>query len=162
MKTLVIIGLLAMALVAPPAAHAKRYNLALNFGQDVLVVGKDDVGIRAQCVQNEGGMGSDVVRIYAVTANNAVLRGSFGGYYGDGSYLTPATPISASPITFTSTTSGQEYFYTWADSGSVLNLTTMHGYELNAESTVLGLNSGGDDCLVSVDVKEIKKFKEAF
>lgn len=160
MKAFVILGLVAAVLMAPQAAHAKRQNLILNFGQDVLIAGKDDVGVRAQCVQNEGGV--DVVRIYAVTANNAVLDGAFTGHFGNGDYLTAMSPLPDSVLTFNQQGTGMESIYTWSDGGHVLNLTTMHGYVLTFEATMLTLNLGGNDCMLSVDVSEVKKFKETF
>lgn len=160
MKAFILLGMMAAALAAPTAAHAKRQNLILNFGQDVLIAGKDDVAIRAQCVQNEGGF--DVVRVYAVSANDAVADASFGNYTGDGDYLTSMSTPLQGMLTFHQKTSGVEGFYAQSDGGHVLNLTTMHGYVLTVESTMLGLNSNGNDCLLSVDVQEVKKFKETF
>lgn len=158
-RTLIFAALLA-TLVSPAAAHAKRYNLLLDFGQDVLVVGKDDVGVRAQCVQNDGGF--DLVRLYAVTANNAVMHGAFAGYPGNGNYLTGVTPVISSMLGAGGASTGQENFSAMIDGGKVLNLTSMHGYTVNLESTVFGVNAGPSDCTLSVDIREVKKFKETF
>src|SRR5688572_30144302 len=125
MKTTLMFLALAALVSMPGAAEAKRYSLALNFGQDVLVTGKDDAGIRAQCIQNEGG--NDVVRVYAVTANDAVFRGALNGYYGDGFYLTAVTPAPSAVVTVLAYATGTSLVYSQSDAGTMLNLTTMHG-----------------------------------
>lgn len=160
MKKHLILAAVAAILLSPPAAYAKRYNLDLSFGQDVLVVGKDDVGLRVQCLQNQGG--NDVLRLYAVTANDAVSRGAYGSYNGDGSYLTPVTPAISSTLGALQYPTGTEVILNNTDAGGVLNLTTMHGYTLNVESAVFALNAAGSDCLFSIDVSEVKKFKQTF
>lgn len=161
MNQRILAPLLSLLLLAPAAAEAKRYNLTLTFGQDVLVVGDESVAVRARCVQNESGGGLDAVRLYATTSENAVLRGAFTSYTGDGDYLTSSTLPLSSQLTFHYGPTGVEGFYTWSDAGFVQNLTTQTGFALRAEATVLGLNTSGADCLVSVDVESIRKFRAA-
>jgi len=159
MKRYLLLAAMAATLVAPAAAHAKRYNLLMTYGQDILLAGKvDDVAIRAQCIQNEGGMGFDVLRVYAVVAQNSVLRGS-NSYPGNGSYLTAVTPAASAQVNVVSALTGDENFNGTIDSGFVLNLTTRHGFTYTAETTVLGLNSGANDCVLSINLDAIKKFK---
>jgi hypothetical protein len=157
-KSLILLALVAASL-APQVAHAKRYNLTMTFGQDILIAGKEtDIAIRAQCLLNQGGL--DQVRVYAVTANNAVLR-SFDSYTGNGTYLTAVTPVVDSELFVVNATTGLEFFGSVIDSGYVLNLTTMHGFAYSLESTVAGTNSGVNDCILSMNLDAIKKFKVA-
>lgn len=160
LKKTMLLSTLALSLLAPAAAHAKRYSFTMTYGQDVVVAGKDDVSVRARCVQNEDGSGFDVLRIYAVTANNAVTRGA-NTYQGNGSYLTSTDLPVDSTLLVISTPSGAEYFSNSIDSGFVLNLTTKTGFAYAAESTVMGLNSGGTNCRLSINLDSIKKFKAA-
>lgn len=151
---------LAALLAGPATAEAKRYSLVLDYGQDVLVAGKDDLNIRAQCVENEGGL--DVARIYAVTQDNAVAVTVFGDtYYGNGSYLTSVAVPADSELLARSATSGVEAFLSVLDGGFVLNLTTQNGFGVSAESAIIGLNLGDGDCHLSFDLDKIKKFKAA-
>lgn len=157
MKQLLVVSALAALFVAPSAAEAKRYNLTMTFGQDVLLVGKDDINLRARCLQNDGG--SDKVQVYAVTASNAVLRGTLGSYLGNGNYLTAVTPIELSRLLSKSTATGTPQMVNDIDGGSVLNLATKRGFTLSAESSILGLNVNGNDCTLSVEIDKITKFK---
>jgi len=160
MKRYLLLAAIAATLVAPAAAHAKRYNLLMTYGQDILVAGKeDDVAIRAQCIQNEGGMGADVLRVYAVVGHNSVMKGGGNSYTGNGLYLTAVTPAASASVSGVSALTGDEYFQSAIDAGFVLNLTTRRGFTFTLESSVLGLNSGANDCLLSINLDAIKKFK---
>lgn len=159
MKKLTTLAVLVAALALPAAAQAKRYNLIMTFGQDILLAGKeDDVAIRAQCIQNENAMGYDVVRVYAKTAHNAALRGS-DTYGGNGFYLTAVTAPSDSEAVAVAVTTGQEYFGVPIDAGMVLNLTTRRGFTWTSESVIAGINNGANDCVLSINLDAIKKFK---
>ena len=156
---LLVASTFAIVALAPAAAHAKRVSLALAFGDDVLLAGDETLSLRAQCLANDAG--SDRVRIYAVTASNAVLRG-VDGYGGNGSYLLPGTPVVDSELARSSVTPGTEQAGFQIDAGAfVFNLEARIGYGLAQETTVLTLNVGAADCLLSADIETIKKFKEA-
>lgn len=159
MKKYLVLAAMAATMVAPGAAQAKRYNLIMTFGQDVLVAGKeDDVAIRAQCIQNDG-FGNDVVRVYAKVGHNSVMKGIdyFGGA---GSYASAATAPADAEVLVGGDQTGTEFFGNQIDSGFVLNLTTMHGYAFTLESSILGVNGGGtNDCVLSINLDAIKKFK---
>lgn len=124
------------------------------------MAGKEDLNIRAQCVENEGG--NNVVRVYAVTQNNAVVATLFGdAYTGNGNYLTPATVPADSELLLLGAPQGVESAGGGIDGAVVVNLTTQNGFGLAQESALLGLNLGDGDCHLSFDLDKIKKFKAA-
>lgn len=154
-------AILTLVALAPAAAHAKRISLALAFGQDVRLIGDDTLSLRAQCVQNEGG--HDRVRVYALTASDAILRG-LNNYPGGGTYLTAATPaVDSRLLSQQNSAPGLEVANLGGlDQGAyVFNLATRVGYAIAQETSVLMLNLGGSDCHVSVDIETIKRFKQA-
>lgn len=156
MKGILMGAALAALLVTPAPSAAKRYNLTLKFGQDVLVAKHGTVSVRAQCLANQGG--SDLLRIYAATTATAI---SLNGFTGNGSYLTPMTPAPAAVLGTVTAVLGVEKFGYTIDKGGVMDVVTQVGLAVRGETALLGLNSGGDDCLLSVDLVPFKKFKEA-
>lgn len=159
MKRIFTVTAMAVLMLVPALAQAKRVNRTLIFGQDTLIEGKDDISIHAQCIQNDGGSGDDRIRVYAVTQDDAILRGT-DNYLGS-SFLTSVTPPADSEIMTFYATSGQEAFTHRIDLGFVMNLTTGRGFTFTAETSLLGLNSNGIDCMLSIDLDKIKKFKAA-
>lgn len=159
MKTLLIGAALAALLVSPAPSAAKRHSLVFTYGQDVLVAKNGTVSVRAQCLANQAGL--DVLRVYAATTAPAVARGWSVYYPGDGSYLMPATEPTAATLGQATQSTGDEFFAVGFDSGAVMDVATQVGLAVRAETMLMGVNSGGDDCLLSVDIIPFKKFKEA-
>ena len=158
MKRFFLAAAATSLLVTPAPASAKRLNLTMNFGQDVLIAENGAVALRAQCLANEGGL--DILRVYATTTSPAVLRGH-ANYPGAGSFLTPASVPAASQVVQSVVTTGLEGFNAGFDGGFVLNVATQEGITVRNETVLLGINSGDDDCLLSLDLTPVKKFKEA-
>ncbi|MFN2375082.1 MAG: hypothetical protein ABR538_01005 [Candidatus Binatia bacterium] len=87
----------------------------MNFNQDVLLAKNGPVTLRASCIEN------------------------------DGSYLTAVTPPDLSGIARVEVGTGQERVFGSIDGGYVLNIESMQGFVVRVESSLLGLNTGGDD-----------------
>jgi len=152
-----LMGVALAALLLPPApSAAKRHNLTLKFGQDVLVAKHGTVSVRAQCLANHAG--ADRLQIYAATTGIAV---SLGAFMGNGSYLTPMTLADEATIIAAAAAVGAEQYGSTIDRGGVMDVFTQTGLAFQTATALLGLNSGGDDCLLSIDVVPFKKFKEA-
>ena len=156
MKKLLVVAALASSLLAPQAADAKRYNLTMTFGQDILLASNGSVTVRARCILNDFGI--DRLQVYATTTSNAVMRAA-NSYAGNGSYLTAVTAPSASLLTQVGVATGTEFVAGSIDSGYVVNIESAQGFVVRTESSPLGVNTGGDDCLLSIDLVAIKKFK---
>lgn len=151
-----------IAALLPFSAHAKRTSLALTFGQDVEIISKDDVSLRAACVENAPSEeGDDLVMVYASTTASAAVMEGEDSFSGDGDYLLSTTPSTDSQLL--SNNSGDEDFDNDSDEGFVLSLDTLTGFVVHGDSAILAVNPSSPetdaDCLISVDIEKIKKFK---
>lgn len=162
MNRALLIAILAFAIMAPSAAVAKRINRSLIFGQDALLAKNGPVSLRARCVLNDGGF--DRVEVYATTTSNAVMRGAVGGvfhgvYNGNGTYLTAVSPPESAVVAGILANTGEERVNNAIDGGFVVNIAEMRGFTIRAESSLLGINTGGKHCILSLDFDALKKFK---
>lgn len=144
----------------------RNISLHLNFDTDTPIVSDGTVGLRAQCLLNEGGF--SLIRIYATTTSytGTVLDGSddFDGGVEDG-FLLPGTAIKDAELLRLRVNTGGTRWDNYTEQGFLLDTSRLtdtnrvYGFAVDGDSSALGLTPDG--CYINMKLRSIRQFKNA-
>lgn len=166
MKKVTLLAVLFCVMLSSSLAFAgaKRVNVHMAFGTDVLIITNQTVSLRGQCVLIDG-FGDSRVSLYATTTSptGTVLEGTdtFNGT--NRNFLSPSTLPEDARLISNSALVGEVNWDNDTSEGFVLdtfNLGSSNkppGLAVVGDTAILGLT--GDGCYISVVIEKIKKFK---
>ncbi len=155
-------------------AGAKRVNVHMAFGTDVLIIANKTVSLRAECILDDGGVTEEdpleprtVVRLYATTTSSTgtVMDGAdnFDGNLA-GDFLLPTTLPEDAELMRETTEVGTVDWDNDTSEGFVLDTSDLAnsnkapGLAVEGDTAIFGLTADG--CYISVAIEKIKKFKD--